>query len=211
MPLTASIRNVPDLINACLVRIGFPDDIGSLYEGSKAASLALDSFGEARDDIMRRLDPGFAQQQLALTLLKSAPASYVPGVSTWDPATYPQLPWQFEYAYPDSCLRLKSLNPVPILLPVMDPRPNPFAIANDNTLTVPPALSTKVILCNVPSAIATITARVTDVTVWDVDFVDAVIDRMGEILGPALVGMDAAKMEAAESQVSTAVAGMEQG
>lgn len=211
MALTTSMRNAADIVNAALVRIGYDQDIGSLHEGSKAASLALDTYGEVRDELMRRLDPGFAQNSVALVLLKSAPAGGYFPPTVWSQALYPQLPWTYEYAYPDECLRLKAVKPTPLFLPEIDPLPNLFAIANDNTLSVPPAISTKVILCNVPSAIAVMTARITDPTVMDADFSEAWVALLAERLAPGLAGLDMAKAAAAEAQIGAQVASMEQG
>ena len=63
-----------DLINNALARIGYKLRIGSIYEGSAAAKKALDVYGQARDGLLRQNDWGFAERNIAMTLLKSAPA-----------------------------------------------------------------------------------------------------------------------------------------
>lgn len=205
--MTTSLQNPADIVNAALARIGYKMFIGSVHDGSEAAQVALQVYGQARDDLVRSGDWGFAQREVALTLLKSAPASYIPGFSPWDPTTNPQLGFKFEYGYPDDCLKLRSVRPVPIFIPNIDPSPYPFAIANDNYFS--PAQ--RVILTNVESAIGTYAGRVVDPLTWPPDFTEALVEALGERLGPALTTMDAAKVEGAEGRVDKGMAQMEQG
>lgn len=193
----ASIVNSPaDIVNLALVRIGVKWLIGSIYDGSEPAQLAIAIYSQTRDEMLRKIQPGFAQREVALALLKSAPTDgYLNGWTT----DFPQLPWQFEYAYPDDMLALGSVRPTPIFIPNYDPQPNSTAIANDNSLT-PPA---KVILTDVAGAIATYTAQVTDPTLWEASFIEALAAELARRLAPALAGMDAAKMEAQDGQIES--------
>jgi hypothetical protein len=208
MPIT-SVKNAADAINVALVRIGWKGgDIGTLYEGSPAAQAALDIYGQTRDALLRQSDWDFAQRTVTLALLKSAPAGgYNPTFSPWDPATNPPPPWLYEFGYPDDCIKVRSIKPVPIFVPNFDPLPNVFSIANDDNYT--PAR--EVILGNVPGAICTYTARVTDPTTWAPDFTDTLIGELCTGLAPTLTGLDAAKLGAAEAGASMNAARMEQG
>lgn len=200
------LSNPADIVNASLVRIGFGSQIGSLYDGSKAAQRALAIYGQTRDAMIRDGDWQFAQRNVFLTLLKTAPASYVPGF-TWDPATNPPVPWLFEYAYPDDMLKLRAVKPVPIFPINPDPQPYIWTIDNDSAYSPP----RRVILCNVENAVCVYTGQVTDPRTWSVDFVEALIEELGKNLATGLTDIKAAGMEAAEGDRDTQVAKMEVG
>jgi hypothetical protein len=200
-----TLKNPADLVNAALVRIGHKNLIGNLYDGSEASIRALAIYGQTRDDMMRDGNWGFVQRNVALTLLKQAPANMTYLVP-WTSA-FPPLPWQFEYAYPQDMLKLRAVKPTPIFIPNFDPTPYPSAIDNDNSLDPPQ----RVILCNVENAIAVYAGRVTDPLTWPVDFTEALIGKLGEVLAPSLSGLQPAQMQAAESREQQAEAGREQG
>ena len=110
--------------------------------------MALRIYSETRDEMLRAFDWGFAERNINMTLLKSAPAGGYFPPNVWNPVTNPPPPWAFEYGYPSDCLKVRSVKPVPMFVQNFDPQPNVFAVENDNALN--PAQ--KVILCNVPSA-----------------------------------------------------------
>lgn len=206
--MVVSLSSAGSVVNAALVRIGYKKQIGNLHDGSEAAQLAVQVYGQTRDTLMRTGNFDFPQREVTLTLLKSSPLSgYIPGFSPWDPATNPQIGYKFEYAYPTDCLKLNSVRPVPIFVPEFDPSPYPFKIANDNAYT--PAR--RVVLCNLADAVGTYVGRIADPTIWPADFTEALIEALGERLAPALTTMDAAKAEAAESRAGKAEAMMERG
>lgn len=205
--MATSLSSATDVVNASLTRIGWKRPIGNLHDGSDAAQMALQIYGQTRDALLRDGSWGFAQREIILTAIKTAPASYVPGVTPWDPSLYPQIGARFEYAYPTDALKIRSVRPVPIFVPNYDPRPWSFSIANDNYYT--PAR--RVILTNLENAIAVYTGRVADPTSWQVDFTEALVEALGERLAPALTTLDMAKAEAAESRGDKAMAQMEQG
>jgi len=205
--MTTSASTPADIVNASLLRVGYKNQIGNLYDGSEAAQVALALYGQTRDNLIRMGDWGFAQREILLTLLKFAPASYVPGVTDWDPATYPQLGYKYEYAFPDNCLKIRALRPVPIYVPEIDPSPWSFSIANDPYYT--PAR--RVILTNLQNASAVYAGRVTDPTTWPVDFTESLIETLAEPLAAALTNPELGKVEAAEARMDTAMANMEQG
>jgi len=204
--MPASVNSPADLVNLALVRMGSKVRVNSLFEGSEAAKPALDIYSQTRDELLRQSDWGFAERNITLTLLKQAPVGgYIP--PTYWSSAYPPLPWFYEYGYPSDCLKVRAIKPTPIFIPNFDPQPNVFSIANDNSL-VP---AQKVILSNVPQAILVYTGQVTDMTTWEADFVEAFASALSRRLAPALVGLEAAKLEAQDEAASKNVAEMQQG
>lgn len=176
-----------DVINNALARIGYKLRIGSIYEGSAAAKKALDVYGQARDQLLRddSYNWQFAERNVTLTLLKSAPAlngggyGYVPP-NLWNPVNNPPLPYLFQYQYPSDCLKVRALKPTPFLLPEMDPRPVIFKVFNDNSS----APFVKSLACNVPNAQLTYTGQITDPSTWDADFTEALCEELAKVLAP---------------------------
>jgi hypothetical protein len=197
-----SVSSVVEVCNLALDRIGYPEAIGDIYEGTLAAQIALRDYAQTRDDQLRLLRPPFARRDVMLVLLKTAPpGGYV--LNPWTPA-YPPPPWIYEYAYPVDCLDLRAVRETPMVMPSFLPTAKLFTIANDASL-VPAA---KVVLTNVASAIAVYTAQVVDMTTWEATFVEAMVAALGRRFGQALgAGGDAVKGEAAEEQ-STGAASM---
>lgn len=204
--MPVSITSPADAVNLALRRIGYKGRVGNLFEGSAAAKDALDIYAQTRDELLRKGDWGFAERNLNMALLKSAPVGgYIPP-NVWTPA-FPPLPWRFEYAYPGDCLDVRAIKAEALFVIDFDPQPVTFTIANDNTFAPPQ----KVILCNVPNAILTYTGQVTDPTTWEADFVEAFSAALGRRLAPALVGMEAAKLIVSDEQASSSVAQSVQG
>lgn len=197
--------SVEQLVNQAFDRIGYPEYIGNIYEGTKQSRIALNVYAETRDKLLRNGDWGFSERTVALTLLKQAPPAYIPPMA-WSTA-YPPLPWMFEYAYPTDCLKVRAVKPVTMFVPNFDPQPHVFDTPNDYSLT-PPA---KVIVCNVPDAVMIYTGQVTDPGTWEPDFVETVIAALARLLGPSLTNMDVAKMEASDEASAKAKAEQEQG
>lgn len=206
--MVASVQNPADLANIALVRMGFKGGrIGSLFDGSDAAKKFLTLYGQTRDELLRRDDWGFAERNVSLTLLKSAPpGGYFPP-NTWNPATNPAPGWLFSYAYPSDSLKVRAVKPVPLFGINFDPQPQVFSIDNDNSYTP----SQRVILCNVPNAVLVYTAQISDPTVWDVGFTAAMATTLERYVAAGLVGMEGAKMAIADEAQSTALAETEQG
>lgn len=202
--MTAVLTSPEAIINDALVRIGYKRRIGSVWEGSEPAKVALDIYGQTRDQMLRDGDWGFARRDLTLTLLKSAPANgfYPTGWTN----TYPPVPWSFEYSYPADCLKIRSIKLPPLFIPNYLPKAVNFSISNDNSYT--PAK--KVVLCNVgPSALAVYTAQVTDPSTWEASFSEALSAELARRLAPALANLDLAKIEAGDEIAETGAA-MEQ-
>jgi hypothetical protein len=178
--MVASISSPADIVNLSLSRSGRSERVGSLYDGSAFSKRALDLYAQTRDALLREADWGFPRRDTVLTLLKASPlGGYVPGVTPWDPAANPPRPYQFEYAYPSDCIILRALRAPDIFQPNFTPYPQNFEIANDATpvtgQTVPPG---RVILCYLAFAIATYCGQVTDMSQWDIGFVEAMANEM---------------------------------
>ena len=202
--MTSPISDPSGVINLALAKIGYPQRIGSLYDGTLAAKKALDVYAQERDTLLAEGEWDFCERTVSGTLLKQAPGSYI--VTPWTTA-YPSLPWQFEYAYPADALKIRTVKRAPVILPNFDPRYNRFSVDNDAGFTPPQ----KVILCNVPGAIIVYAGQVTNPVQWTPGFLDAFSDRLGKALAPALRDLNAAKLAAAEEQGDTVEAASERG
>lgn len=196
MATNQAVQNPADLANLALVRMGYKLTVGSLFDGSRAASKILNVYAQTRDAALRNYDYDFAERTVALTLLKQAPATGYFPPTTWSAASYPPIGFAYEYAWPDDCLKVRAVKPPPMFLFNPDPQPNAFQISNDNGYT--PAR--RVILCQVPSAIAVYTGQVTDPTTWDVAFVEYFAALLARHVAAGLVGLEGVKMEAADEQ-----------
>lgn len=156
-----------DVVNQALEIAGSKNRIGSFYDGTPEAILALDLWAQTRDALLEKEAPDWATAHKTLTLSKAAPniinytALYDP--PTWDPSA-PEAPWLYEYFYPDDCINALQIRPQPFLLPRWRPRAEPFRL-NIN------AEGVTGILCNVPNAILTYIRRVLDPTLWRDQFV----------------------------------------
>lgn len=198
------ISSPEDLINLSLGRIGYKKRIGSIYDGSPAAKMALDVYAQTRDAVLRSFDWGFAERDIALTLLKTAPAGgYTPPL-VWS-STYPILPWIYEYGYPTDMVKLRALRVTPVILPEFDPKPITWRIADDNSIPG------KCILSNAFNPVAVYTAQVTDLTVWDPGAIETFAAELARRLAPAITSLEATKMETADAQMEGQMAQAELG
>jgi hypothetical protein len=206
--MPASVPSPADVVNLALRRMGYKLRVGSLFEGSEAAKKALDLYAQTRDEVLRQNDWGFAERNVNLSVIKTAPAGglYVPP-TVWNPIDYPPLPWLYEYSWPSDCLKVRAVKPCPVFVPVADPQPFVFATPNDNTLDP----VQRVIVCNVLDAVCVYTGQVTNPANWEPDFVEAFAAALGRRLAPGLVGMEAAKLIFADEGNAMAVAEREQG
>ena len=181
--------SVESLVNQALRRASYKIEIGSIYEGTTAARAALTLYGQTRDDLIRMKDWDFARQDATLVLLKTAPVGGY-GLTPWTSA-YPLGSWIYEYAYPAACLKIRSIRPTPIIIPVLDPQPVTFAIADDPSVS--PA---KVVLTNLANAQAVYSGQITDMTQWEATFTEAFIEALARRLGEALgANADAVKTQ----------------
>lgn len=210
MPL--SLRSPEDVVNAALGRIGHAHRIGDLFEGSEAAQTAIDIYAQTRDELLRSQDWDFSQREVNLTLLKQAPVGGYGPWAPWDPTQNPTPGWAYEYAYPDDCLRVRSVQPQPGFLIDFDPQPYIWKVENDNNYT--PAV--RVILCQVGSAILTYVGQITDPLTWNSLFAEALIAALAKRLAPVLSQIDQERLaderaEASDEAITAANADVSQG
>lgn len=203
--MTASLQTPTDIVNDALRRIGWKMRIGNLYDGSEAAKIALDIYGQTRDQLISDGNFEFEERNIAMTLLKQAPVGgYIPP-NVWNPS-FPAIPWLFSYAYPDDCVKVRAVKPAPIFVLNFDPKPHRYSVDNDNGFTP----SKRVILCNVPSALLVYAGQITDPTAFDVAFTEAFSAALGQRLAPALLGLNNARLAAADAQAQKQTADMTQ-
>ena len=201
--MPTSLQSPADITNAALARIGYKLRIANLYDGSNAARRTLDIYGQTRDQLLRMGDWSFAQRETSGTLIRSAPpGGYIPP-NVWNNATYPPLPWLYEYMYMSDCIKVRAVKPTLILVPNYNPQPYLFRIANDG--------GQRVILSNVPNAVITYVGQVTNPTDMPPDFIEALVASVARRIAPVLSTLDATKFEAQADQVETQIAEHEQG
>src|SRR5258708_946168 len=109
------MATVTDILNQALRKISYPTPIGQIYEGSRAARIAVEIYAQTRDDLLRTGNFPFARRAVVLDLQKTAPpGGYV--LTPWS-SIYPPAPWVYQYAYPTLCLDLRSVRKTPFAIP----------------------------------------------------------------------------------------------
>jgi hypothetical protein len=199
--MTSAVTWPEDVVNLALMRIGYEFRVNNLFEGTKHATVALNIYAQTRDEMLRGFDWSFAERNVAMTLLKQAPAGGYFPPNMWSPA-YPPVPWLYEVTYPVDALKIRAVKNVPIFLPDFDPQPWQFSVDNDNALAEP----SKVVLCNVYPGMIVYTGQITDPLDWEPDFTEALAASLGRRLAPVLVGLQGAQMDARDEQQSVALA-----
>lgn len=171
--------SVEQVVNQALVEAGRTKRIAYIYEGSEEAKVAIELYGQTRDELLRATDWSFSRKVLALTLLKGPPPDG--GYSFASPWTtvYPYQGFLYEYAYPSDCLDLRAIVAPPGSMPDLDPLPALWRVDNDPVPIVtagvaggPPA---KVILCNTTNAQAVYRAQITSPSLWEPGFTAALV------------------------------------
>jgi hypothetical protein len=176
--MTVSINRPEDAVNAALARIGYRLRVNSILDGTRAAALALQIYGQTRDALLRDGNWGFAQKTIACV------ASGTP----------PTAPWSFAFVYPADCLRVRNLFPASY---AQGDQNNPLRVlyqVADATGT------TKYILTNEQTPVIVYTARVTSPLLWDALFAEALIVELAKRLAPALASLDVEKVVTADEQ-----------
>lgn len=163
-----------DVVNEALELIadqaqitGFPPT-----DTSPAAVAAQVIYAPVVQMMLRRLDPEFARTNASL-------------VAQANTTLLALSPWSNEYTYPATCLRLRQIAPALGSYDVNDPQPVRGEVAWDPLTGGGPA---KVILTNQANAIAIFTTSAADETMWDANFREAVVRRLGNYLAMAVAG-----------------------
>jgi hypothetical protein len=184
MASTLAAQNPADVVNQALAKMGYKLRVGSLFDGSLAAKKALDIYAQTRDQLLRQGDFDFSKQIVAAALTgQVAP-----------------LPWSNEYVYPANCLKVRDIfgvayasspnNPLPVLWTIGD---------NPNTVK-------KVIWTNINPATLVYTAQITDPTLWETSFTEALADGLRTRLTPLLASLELEKIAAEDEKAAIATA-----
>ena len=152
--------SVEELCNIALMRLGYPELIGNIYEGTKQARAGLYLYAETRDNLLRLKNWQFAFQQAA-------------GVASGTPP----VGWAYSWAYPANCIRIRDIAPT-LTNPDNDPLPILWQIFNSGSL--------RYIATQVAPITINYIGQVVDITQWEPGFVDAMITNLAARMGPLL-------------------------
>lgn len=194
------------LCNEALRTLGVPKRIGSAYEGSEVAKACLEVFSQTRDQLIRSGDWDFARRtNVALSQIKGPPPVY--GFGPWQPWTpaFPPPGWNYEYAYPSDCLKFAAIVPLPTTYPILLPRAANWRVDDDgfDATGTPLAQPVKVVLSDMPGALAVYYARVANPALWDAGFTQTFIDALSDALAVPLA--KSVQLKQAEQQTAAAV------
>lgn len=181
-----------DICNRALSAIGTRTTISSIQpsDGSNEANACALLYYPTRDALLRAVHWDFARAQTNLSQLKSA---------TDTNSTCP-VPWQYEYAYPSTGLKMRYILPlmqtnstggVPLTtgptMPVqgfgLGMGPVRFFVGTDFDVNGNDAT---IILTNQPQAIAIYTKQITNPNLFDAQFQEALVAALAAHLVPAL-------------------------
>jgi hypothetical protein len=159
--------SVEQLCNLALDRIGFPEYIGNIDEGTKQARACLNNYAETRDALLRSKDWPFALKQAS-------------GAS----AGSPPVGWLYSWTYPTDCLRVRSVLPSTVPSPNYDPQPTLSTLYNNGTI--------KLILTQFTPITINYVGQIVDVTTWEPLFVELMVQTLAARIGAALRRADIA-------------------
>ena len=156
-----------DICNLALLRLGTRSSIASFTEGSVEANACFRVYALLRDMLLASHQWSFATHRVILADLGQAPDG-----------------WTHRYAYPQDCLRARSIRPVPgqASLNVI-----PFEVSGDVNGQ---GEAIKVILCNIPNAELIYTSRLHSPDLFPPHFVEALSWIIAAELANALSGDD---------------------
>lgn len=200
-------NSVADIVNMALRAGGVPKRVEEMFEGSDASRVALELYGQCRDELLDLTDWSFSRQTAPLTLLKGPPPDGGYSLATPWSNIYPAPGFLYEYAYPGSAVDLRAIIPMPVgPMPDLDPVPAIWRVDNDPTPNVsgnPPMASgpeAKVIYCNVTNAMGVYRSRVTNPAIFDPGFTAALVALLGKRFAVAFgAGVEAQKEDMAEA------------
>ena len=164
--MVASVSSPADVVNLALVILGHPHRVGNLFDGSEAAKAALTIYAESRDEVLRSKDWPFALRQVS-------------GIASGTPPDG----WNYSWAFPADCLRVRSVTPVAIPSPNYDPQPVQWMVFNDQTHNPP----IKVVLSNITPIKLYYVGQITDMTTWEPLFANAVAQVLATKMAPGLI------------------------
>lgn len=96
------MSDLPDDVAAqALDAIGSEYVLGTLRDGDREAQVLLRAYGQCRRQLLRGANWNFARRTAHLLLLADA-SGLTPNVGTEVP-----IPWRYEYAYPNDCVKVR--------------------------------------------------------------------------------------------------------
>ncbi|MGA2937291.1 MAG: hypothetical protein ABSF52_09365 [Syntrophobacteraceae bacterium] len=220
-----------DICNRALSVIGTRSSIASMTEANPEAEACTTHFEAATRALLRLAPWSFARYQANLALI--AAAGNTPENPNNTPP-FPPVPWTYEYAWPQDCVRLRQVKPpyyppgeTPensglVLMPgfYQAPMNMPFGFNNRPSYQIgldydANGNQIKVIMSYIEDAIIIYTALVDNPNLWDDEFSEAMVFMLASHLVGALIGdkqMDKALYEKAAQAaiVARAVDGNEQ-
>jgi hypothetical protein len=187
-----------DICNQALSVVGTRSTIASLTEASNEAQQCSLHYDTILTGLLRLHRWSFARRQMSLALLCAA--SGTPENPSGTPP-FPVQPWNYSYAYPNDCVRVRSVfNPYRAYPASQNGIPtinNLSTITNNSTFQIPFQIAVdkdsagntiKVILTNQQQAQLIYTMEVTDPNLWDSDFSDAMVYTLAARLCGPLTG-----------------------
>lgn len=193
-----------DIANQALSLAGARSIITSFSEQIPEGQQCTIWYEQDRQWLLRKFNWGFARRQDALSLLATAP-----GVAP-QPATnlpWPFMPWSYAYQYPSDCVRFRSILPTYNASPVqpqvyaLPQPPVPFLVSsfrNDAGNVV------ESIFTNQTQAFGIWTRDLTDTTLFDAMFVEALSHLLASHLAIPLAGDKALANSLFQKAISTA-------
>ena len=157
--------SIESIVNQALDLIGYKRHLGNLWDGSPAARMALNVWGDTRDTLFMVTRPDFSIWDDALVPAKTAPPWY-DDIRLWSYETDPDMPWRYEYELPELCLVPLTIKPRPHYLPVWRPLPMRFRIKGSFD-------SKYILLGDDPAPVLTCVHSVHDTDLWHNDFTEA--------------------------------------
>lgn len=158
------MASVIEICNRALSNIGNGRSINSLIEASKEAGQCSLHFDSCRDAALADFDWNFATKRLALADTNNPP-----------------LDWAYAYQYPTDCVRISAIMPPGIRNPTAEQRVQYEVGANED-------LTGKLIYTDQPAAWLKYVARVTDVSMFDAIFIEALSWRLAAAINMPLTG-----------------------
>lgn len=155
--------SIETVANQALDLIGYKRHIGNINDGTMAARVLLNTWGESRDEALIMQEWDFA---------RAVPTLSAAGVTA-------PTPWTFEYLYPGNCIKVLMLKPSTI---PADPQPVRWQEIYDTRLTFP----FRAIVSTTVADTAVITRRVLDPNSWPADFTGVVIQILAKKLASGL-------------------------
>jgi len=185
------MTSVVSIVNMALAKMASRSTIASRDEYTPEALNASLFYAETRDEVLGMAYWNFARKTQSLALFKAAPGTPENTTSATDSlwsTAWPPPGWFYEYLYPTDCVAARyiipqwngsiGVNPPLTSAPVIS-TPWPWPQQDAARFVVAADVSTagsqiKVILTNAQVALLNYTQRVTEVTVYDANFVNAV-------------------------------------